>query len=436
MKILYEDNHLLVVEKPVNVPTQADSSGDADLLSMCKDYIKKKYEKPGDVFLGLVQRLDRPVGGVMVFARTSKAASRLAPQFGGRGADKRYAAIVCGEPPARQRLEDRILRDERTGFSAVASGEESDAKAASLDFFRCGVKNETSLLDVSLHTGRHHQIRVQLANAGFPISGDQRYNKDAVPGKQIALWAYSLTVEHPTKKERMTFTSLPSGGAWTDFSEELRCLAAGVKPFFIDRDIVCAYKPAGMSVVAEDGGDALETRLLSAFGEIYPVHRLDVATGGLVLLARNPAAREALDEAIRMRTIRKFYRCTVYGAPERESAELRAYLIKDEKASRVTVTDSPLPGAKEIITRYRTLERRGDTTRLEIELVTGRTHQIRAHMAHIGLPLVGDDRYGDRELDRKAGARSLSLEAVRLELGFPEGSALMRLQGKIFSLED
>jgi len=161
-----------------------------------------------------------------------------------------------------------------------------------------------------------------------------------------------------------------------------------------------------------------------------------VATSGLVLFARTPRAGDALDEAIKARTIRKYYLCEAYGHPKRGEAELRAYLAKHAEDARVEVFDEPRPGAKEIVTRCRTLEAKGETTLLEVELVTGRTHQIRAHLAHAGFPLVGDERYGDRGRDRARGARELMLRAVRLELDFPRGSCLSRLSGTTISIED
>lgn len=437
LNILYEDNHLLVVEKPVNVPVQADASGDPDLLSLCKAYIKEKYQKPGAVYLGLVHRLDRPVGGVMVFARTSKAAARLSGQFASHGAAKQYAALVSGSPAARGRLAGYILRGETAGSAEMVSRDTAGAKAAALEYRRCTQRDGLTLLDISLLTGRHHQIRCQLANEGFPIWGDQRYNPAAVPGQQLALWAYSLTFEHPVKHERMTFTCPPKGRAWDPFADEIAALCKGVRIVFADEDILCADKDAGMSVTREDGGDSLEARLQDALGSgVFPVHRLDVATSGLVLFARNPRAKDALDEAIKSRAIRKYYRCEVHGRPKKDADELHAWLVKFPAEARVSVFDGPLPDAKEIVTRYRVLERKAETALLEVELVTGRTHQIRAHLSHEGYPLLGDDRYGDREKDKLLSVKGLSLRAVRLELAFPKGSFLAGHTGTVISIED
>lgn len=432
LNVLYEDNHLLVVEKPVNIPVQADSSGDMDLLTLAKAYVKEKYNKPGEVYLGLVHRLDRPVGGVLAFARTSKAAARLSAAFAGhRGVEKRYCALVSGEPRAEAKLEGWIARDEKTGDARLCAPGAPDAKPASLTYRLAAQADGLSLLDLDLYTGRHHQIRVQLAGDQTPIWGDQRYNPAAKPGQQIALWAYSLTLEHPTKKERMTFTCLPQGGAWTPFAAALAGLVGGVRVVYADADILVADKPRGMAVAKADGGaNTLEERLSAVYGDVRPVHRLDVATAGLVLFARNAQAEAALSDAIRTRSIRKFYRCTVLGVPAPREATARAWLIKDAARAHVEMLDAPRPGAKEILTHYRVLSGNGSSAECEIELLTGRTHQIRAHMAHLGHPLLGDDHYGDRAANRAMRANTLALTAVRLELHFPEGSCLARLEGK------
>ncbi len=436
LNVLYEDNHLLVVEKPPNLPVQADASGDADLLNLAKDYVKQKYRKPGAVYLGLVHRLDRPVGGVVALARTSKAAARLSAQFASRAAEKHYAALACGAPAHEARLSGYLVRDEQGG-ARMAGADMPGAKPAALFYQRLTAKGGVTLLDVSLLTGRHHQIRCQLAGVGLPLWGDQRYNPSAVPGEQLALWAYALTLEHPTTKARMTFVSRPRGKAWAPFEDELSALIAGVRLVYADGDLVVADKDAGLSVTKDDGGDSLEGRLTDAFKQaVFPVHRLDVATTGLVMFARNERAQQALDEAIRARTLRKYYRCEVHGSPAFEQAELRAYIVKDAEAARSYVYGEPRPGAKEIVTRCRVLRREAQTSLLEVELVTGRTHQIRAHLAFIGHPLVGDDRYGAHEKDRLLGARTLKLRAVRLELFFPKGNSLDRLNGTVIALED
>ena len=186
INIIYEDNHLLVVEKPINVPVQADKSGDEDLLTMLKKYLKEKYNKPGDVYLGLVHRLDRPVGGVMVFAKTSKAASRLSKQVQKHEFKKIYMAVIEGK-----------VSDSGTLVS-------EDGKEAELSYNLIGFVNNLSLVRISLKTGRSHQIRVQFSSRKIPLYGDQKYNPKAVKD-QIALFASKLEFKHPITKEIMSF---------------------------------------------------------------------------------------------------------------------------------------------------------------------------------------------------------------------------------------
>ena len=205
LNILYEDNHVIVVEKPVNIPVQADDSNDLDLLSMIKEYIKVKYEKPGNVYVGLVHRLDRPVGGVMVFAKTSKAASRLSDQIRRNEVHKEYTACLCGQAKESDVLCDYMRKNEKTNTSYVCRKEDANAKFAKLSY-ECIKRNETfSLVKIHLETGRSHQIRVQFSSRSLPLYGDQRYNKKAKVGEQIALYATSLTFQHPTTKEELTF---------------------------------------------------------------------------------------------------------------------------------------------------------------------------------------------------------------------------------------
>lgn len=208
IQLLYEDNHLLVAVKPVNMPVQADESGDPDCLTVLKAYIKQKYSKPGAAYLGLVHRLDRPVGGVMVFARTTKAASRLSGQIRNRTMQKSYDVVVEGSP-AEGLLENWVLRDGRMSYVVGSPDDSGRAKIAALKCSAVAQIKGLTLCRVELITGRHHQIRVQLSAAGTPVWGDARYGRGK-PGEQIALWAGSLTLIHPTKGETMTFTARPS----------------------------------------------------------------------------------------------------------------------------------------------------------------------------------------------------------------------------------
>ena len=218
MKVIFEDNHIIVVEKTPNIPSQADKTEDMDMLTLVRDYIKQKYNKPGNVYLGLVHRLDRPVGGIMVFAKTSKAASRLSEEVRNKTFKKTYLAVVDGKIDNTEgTLEDYLYKDERNNISKVVNKDKKNAKYACLDY-KVLVYDEVkklSLLKINLHTGRHHQIRVQLSNFGHSIFGDQKYGTRG-QGKQIALWAYELSIVHPTTKEEMTFKDLPeSNGTWS-----------------------------------------------------------------------------------------------------------------------------------------------------------------------------------------------------------------------------
>ena len=219
--VLYEDNHLLVVVKPPNIVVQADNTGDLDLLTALKQYIGEKYQKPGAVYMGLVHRLDRPVGGVMVFARTSKAASRLSEQFSAHHAGKVYLAVAQGAIDSEKRLTDYLKKDAKTGMVRAVAKDVPGAKHAILTTTPLMQNGGNTLVRVQLETGRAHQIRVQHQNMGNPLWGDARYG-GGKPGQQIALWAYRLTLTHPTQKTEMTFTYLPpEKGIWQDFSAEI-----------------------------------------------------------------------------------------------------------------------------------------------------------------------------------------------------------------------
>lgn len=222
LNVIYEDNHIIVVEKPVNVPSQGDKTGDMDMLTLVKAYIKEKYDKPGEVYLGLIHRLDRPVGGVMVFARTSKAAARLSEQVRNKDFRKKYLVIADGKFEKNKGvLEDYLLKNEKTNTSKVVKEGTRNAKLAILDYevLKYNEEINLSVVKVNLHTGRHHQIRVQMANAGHSICGDQKYGTRG-RGKQICLWAYELTIFHPITKQEMTFKVLPEFiGGWKQLED-------------------------------------------------------------------------------------------------------------------------------------------------------------------------------------------------------------------------
>ncbi len=213
LNILYEDNHIIVVEKPVNVLSQADNTKDTDMLTLIKSYLKEKYQKPGNVFLGLVHRLDRPVGGVMVFAKTSKAASRLAQSMNDGLFHKSYYAVINGILPKKQDTLIDFL--EKTPDKKVLLNTPNGKKAI-LHYKIIEEKDNLSLVDIALETGRYHQIRVQFASRGYPLYGDQLYDKQ--DKEQIALCAYKLSFPHPITKEILSFSIKPNGKIWKLFT--------------------------------------------------------------------------------------------------------------------------------------------------------------------------------------------------------------------------
>ncbi len=219
-EILYEDNHVLVAVKPPNMLSQADQTGDTDLLSQLKEYIRQKYHKPGNVYLGLVHRLDRPVGGLMVFARTSKAAARLSAQMRDHAMGREYLCVVCGEVPETFQLEDYLIMDPIQNKVVVCEADEPGGKLAVLQGRRIAQREGTCLCGIRLATGRKHQIRAQLAHLGAPLWGDNRYG-GGIPGQQIALWGYKLRFSHPTTHELLTFHDMPQGGIWNLYADLL-----------------------------------------------------------------------------------------------------------------------------------------------------------------------------------------------------------------------
>ncbi len=224
LNILYEDNHVIVAVKPPNMLSQADKTKDTDILTQLKEYIRIKYRKPGNVYLGLVQRLDRPVGGLMVFARTSKAAARLSAQMREHAMGREYLCVTQGAAKEKFTLINYLIENERMNRVVVCDADERGAQEAILHGRRLAQKGSTSLCALRLETGRKHQIRVQMKEMGCPLWGDQRYGH-ASPGQQIALWGYRLTFEHPTTHHVMTFQNLPCGSVWNTYGEELTALA-------------------------------------------------------------------------------------------------------------------------------------------------------------------------------------------------------------------
>ena len=215
LNVLYEDNHIIVVEKKPNVLSQSDITGDLDLLTIVKKYVKDKYKKPGNVYIGLVHRLDRPVGGVMVFARSSKAASRLNKEQLEHGFSKKYLAVVNGILKEKHgQFVDKLLK--LNDGNTIVSNKGKEA-ILNYEVLKENLSTKHSLVSVKLVTGRHHQIRVQFASRGHALCGDQRYGKQ--DNTQVALFAYELSFTHPISKEKMTFKlDMPKGDYWTEFT--------------------------------------------------------------------------------------------------------------------------------------------------------------------------------------------------------------------------
>ncbi len=210
LDILYLDNHLIAVHKPAGVLIQPDDSGEVSLLDQVKNWIKVEYKKPGKVYLGLVHRLDRPVSGVVVFARTSKGASRLSEQFRQKTTKKIYRALVEGIPEPRQASLTHYLRKEKSLKVTVFPRPTPDAKEALLNYQVVEILPNTSLLDIQLHTGRFHQIRSQLAFIGHPIVGDKKYGALlCIPKGEIALHALRINFNHPTSKKEIIIECPP-----------------------------------------------------------------------------------------------------------------------------------------------------------------------------------------------------------------------------------
>ena len=209
LQVIYEDNHLIVVNKRVGDIVQGDKTGDKPLSDVVKEYIKDKYNKPGEVFLGVVHRLDRPTTGIVVFARTSKALTRMNELFSNRETQKTYWCIVKNKPAkARDKLVHYLKRNEKNNSSKAHLKEVPDSKLASLDYTIIKELNNYFALEVNLHTGRHHQIRAQLSAIGCPIKGDLKYGFDrSNPDGGIHLHARKLVFIHPVSKENIAITA-------------------------------------------------------------------------------------------------------------------------------------------------------------------------------------------------------------------------------------
>ncbi len=217
LNILYEDNHLIVVEKEPNILSQSDITKDKDLFTIVKEYIKEKYNKPGNVYLGLLHRLDRPVGGIMVFAKTSKAAKRMTEQIKNHKFEKTYLAVVNGVMDKNEDIFIDYLKKTPNGNTIVTTKDDGKYSELKYKVLQKNKKDNMTLIEIDLKTGRHHQIRVQFSNRGYPLCGDQRYgNQDMTP---IALFAYKIKFNHPITKENMEFKLEPKQNVyWTKFT--------------------------------------------------------------------------------------------------------------------------------------------------------------------------------------------------------------------------
>lgn len=220
--VIFEDNQILVAIKPQNIPTQLDSSNDPDMLSQLKEYLVKKYNKPGQAYLGLVHRLDRPTGGVMVFAKTSKSAERLCNQIKTDEFEKTYFTVVNGTPRLKQsRLINYLKKDEKNNIVKICPQYEDGAKEAVLDYQVLETVGDKSLVKINLQTGRSHQIRVQMSNIGCPVVNDVKYGAKSTKGN-LALWATILKFTHPVTKQRLTYKVCPPAdlAPWNLFNIE------------------------------------------------------------------------------------------------------------------------------------------------------------------------------------------------------------------------
>ena len=212
LNVLYEDNHLIVIEKPINVLSQKDDTNDFDINEIVKDYLKEKYQKPGNVYLGLVHRLDRRVGGVLVLAKTSKAASRLSEDIRNNNFSKYYIAKANGIISKNGSINVSILKDEKTKKAVI----NKNGKPSSLDYEIINYDKDSTYVYVNLHTGRYNQIRVSFSYINHPLINDYKYGKCNVNNNELGLWCYKLIINHPITKEKMEFTCNPKGLIWNE----------------------------------------------------------------------------------------------------------------------------------------------------------------------------------------------------------------------------
>lgn len=216
--IIFEDDHLLVINKPVNVLSQEDHTGDPDVLTLCKQYLQTAGES-SNPYLGLVHRLDRPVGGLMLLAKTSNAAKSLSEQMRNRTMQKTYWAVTSGSPPQNGVLTHHLIKDRDTNIVNVVPGDQKKAKEAILSFAKLEEVGELNLLSIHLQTGRPHQIRVQLAEEGYPVWGDYKYGLEQPDGRDMALRSVELIFNHPKTEQEIQFElAPPNAEPWDRFS--------------------------------------------------------------------------------------------------------------------------------------------------------------------------------------------------------------------------
>jgi len=218
LNVIYEDNHLLIIEKPENVLSQKDNTNDIDITEMAKEYLAKKYDKTGNVYLGLVHRLDRRVGGVMILAKTSKAASRLSKSIMNHEFTKIYLVKVRGHLDANGEINLNIYKDTKRKLAVVSK----DGKESELTYHTIAYEENASFALVDLYTGRYNQIRVSFAHINHPVCGDYKYgDKEALKGDRLGLWCYKIVIAHPVTKEEKIFIAKPVGRLWDGVKNKL-----------------------------------------------------------------------------------------------------------------------------------------------------------------------------------------------------------------------